>query len=220
MRVLALSWTVVLWTCLLSGCEVAYTEPATQPAPRTAAEEDFEAVWQASRQTLRSYHFELDRQDRRDGILTTGPMTGMHFFEFWRQDAARPADFAESTFQTVYRTARVTVQPVKGRPGTYHAQVEVFLRRSDRGPANVTSTSDAYSLVNPRRGPRRRGGQPGEPGADQIVELGNDRGLEAKLTAAIAAAADRLRGIAPPEKPEPAATQPAATQPAGKGAAR
>lgn len=199
MRTFITSCLVALPAGLPAGCQLAYTQPTTQPARLSAAERDFEAVWQASRQTLQGYHFELDRQDRRAGVITTAPLTGMHFFELWRKDAVRPADFGESTVQTIYRTARVTVRPIQADAQTYQARVEVSLHRSDKPAPQVTSTSDAYSLFS------LRGGRKGRPqplleataGGGPRVDLGQDRALEAKLASDIAAAADRLRGVAP-----------------------
>ena len=190
----------------LVGCQVEYTEPTARPQPLSDAERDFEAVWQAARQTLGEYHFELDRQDRRAGVLTTLPMTGMHFFELWRKDAARPADFGESTIQTLYRTAQVTVRPVRAGAKTYQAQVEVLLRRSNEPLSQITSTSQAYSLFTARGRRRKRRESLLEADwsrlrTEHITNLGNDRSLEAKLTADISAAADKLRGVKPAGKP-------------------
>jgi hypothetical protein len=177
------------------GCAVKYTEPTTQPAPLSAAEKDFDAVWQASRQTLTSYGFELDRQDRRAGVIETRAMTGMHFSEVWRKDAPRPIDVGESTVQTIYRTARVTVRPTAPEAARYKAQVEVFLERSNRPTPLVTSTSDAYGLfrVSGDAAPGRAADD-SEGEAAVTTELGSDRALEAKLTAAIAKAAEKRRG--------------------------
>jgi hypothetical protein len=198
MRNLRMLCLVALSVCCLPGCKVEYTEPVVPPRALSAAEEDFEALWQASRETLRKYHFKLDRQDRRHGIIDTEWMTGMHFFEFWRKDAARPADFGESTIQTIYRKAKVTLSPAEEDPTTYKAKVQVLLRRSDKPTGNVTSTSEALSLF--RSGRRRRprtllleSDRP-EVSEAEYVELGQDRSLEARLTADIAAAADRRRG--------------------------
>jgi len=188
---------VALSLFVLPGCPVQYTAPATQPAGLSPAGRDFEAVWQASRQTLRRYHFELDSQNRRSGTITTAPLTGMHFFEVWRKDAARPVDFGESTIQTLYRIATVTIQTVPPGSRTYQARVAVRLFRSSKPAPSVTSTSEAYALFNPRRGRRERAGLLSEGGAGGafLVPLGHDRALEAKLTADIAAAADELRGV-------------------------
>jgi len=194
MRTLLTLCLVVLSVCCPPGCKVDYTAPATQPRARTAAEKDFEAVWQASRTVLKRYRFQLDRQDRRAGVITTRPMTGMHFFELWRRDAARPVDFSESSLQTLYRTARVTVRPASAGAKTYQAQVEVLLTRSNRPKPQVTSTSEAYSLFTLAGDEKKRRQLLIDLGADhppssQLVPLGHDRALEAKLTAKIAAAA-------------------------------
>lgn len=181
----------------LSGCEVDF-EPATRPAGLTEAQANFETVWDAGRYVLRKYHFDLDRQDRREGLITTLPMTGMHFFELWRKDAPRPQDFGESTLQTIYRTAEVKVRPTSPGAGTFTAQVEVRLMRSDRPTPQITSTSDAYSLFaiagNKRKQDRLLlGEQRRRDEAADLVPLGNDRALEAKLTAEIAAAVSAAR---------------------------
>ena len=130
--------------------------------------------------------------------------SGKHFFEFWRDDAARPADFGESSFQTIYRTAQVSIRPVRADAGTYQAQVEVLVQRSDRPMPQVTSTSEAYSLFSSASDARRRRNllleRESARRKDYLADLGNDRGLEAKLTAEIAAAADKLRGGSPPAK--------------------
>lgn len=213
MRTLRITCIAAVAACGLAGCAVRYTEPLAASRQLTPAERDFEAVWQASRETLRGYRFELDREDRRAGIITTPPMTGMHFFEFWRNDAVRPTEYAESTVQTIYRTARVTVRPTQPGAETYQAAVQVLLRRSDRPHPQVTSTSEAYSLITTGSDPKKRrrmllAEDWRQAEEETFVELGNDRALEAKLTAEIAEAADRLRGVAP------ARSQPPATQPA------
>ena len=193
MRTLSILCIAMSVGCL-AGCKVDYTTPTTQPRAMSPAEKDFEAVWQASRQTLRKYHFQLDREDRRAGILTTEPLTGMHFFELWRKDAARPTDYGESTLQTIYRTAKVTVRPTAPNASTYAAQVNLLLRRSSRAAAHVTSTSEAYGLFNTRRKGRKTESLRQDERMAHCVELGHDRSLEAKLTKKIAAAARRLRG--------------------------
>lgn len=180
--------------CSSLGCAVRYTEPIAAPRQLTPAQRNFEAVWQASRTVLKRYRFQLDRQDRRAGVITTRPMTGMHFFELWRRDAARPVDFSESSLQTLYRTARVTVRPASAGAKTYQAQVEVLLTRSNRPKPQVTSTSEAYSLFTLAGDEKKRRQLLIDLGADhppssQLVPLGHDRALEAKLTAKIAAAA-------------------------------
>jgi hypothetical protein len=199
MRTLLL-WSVAVWaSALAAGCTPQYTQPTSQPQRLSAAEKDFDAVWDASRQTLQKYYFHLDREDRRAGVITTQPITGQQWFEFWRKDAVRPADVAESTLQTIYRTAQVTVRPTKPGAATYQAQVDVFMRRSDKPSPEITSTSDAVRLFSDKREKKNRP-EPllaeagGTEGMEYTTDLGHDRALEAKLTGDIAEAAAKMRG--------------------------
>jgi hypothetical protein len=200
MRTLLLGSVAVWASALAAGCTPQYTQPASQPQHLSAAEKDFDAVWEASRQTLQKYYFQLDREDRRAGVITTAPMTGKQWFEFWRQDAVRPADVAESTLQTIHRTAQVTIRPTKAGAETYQAQVDVFLRRSDKPSPEVSSTSDAIRLFSDKRDRKQHHPEPllastgGTEGIDYTADLGHDRALEAKLSGDIAAATAKARG--------------------------
>jgi len=174
-------------TCLLAamllpmGCQPKYTQPVFQPKELTARQESFQRLWQASRKVLISYHFHIGRQDPRAGVITTWPMTGKNILELWRKDAARPSDAGESTLQTIYRAATVTIRTTTDGQH-YKPVVEVRVSRSDKPAESISSTSDAYDMFTKHRKRRKLTG-PQEAG--QLVELGKDRALEAKLTADI-----------------------------------
>ena len=199
MRTLLLVSVAVGACALAAGCAPQYTQPTTQPQHLSAAEKDFDAVWEATRQTLQKYYFALDREDRRAGIITTAPMTGKHWMEFWRHDAVRPADEAESTLQTIYRTAQVTIRPTKPGATTYEAQVDVLLRRSDRPSPQVTSASEALRLFSEKH-EKKNSPEPllamsgGTETMEYTTDLSHDRALEARLSGEIATAVAKLRG--------------------------
>ena len=182
-----------------AGC-AKHTLPVAPQEQLTDAQRNFEALWLASREVLQRYDFPLDRQDRRDGVITTLPLTGKQFFEFWRHDAVGQADEAESTIQTLYKRATVRIRPASPKAGTYRAEVVVRVYRSDRPQPQVTSTSEAYSLFR----------LPGDDGArnmlldkgrdefgretdesEWIVPLGRDRNLEAIMAMKIDSAAEK-----------------------------
>jgi hypothetical protein len=128
-----------------SGC-TPYNKSVAPPAEQTVAERNFDAIWNASRQVLRDYRFEIASQSRRDGTIITAPLVGKQALEFWRKDAVTPAELAEDTFQTVYKTATVTIRPSEEDPEQYVASVAVEASRSDKPAMTVTSTSEAYGL--------------------------------------------------------------------------
>ena len=203
MRTHAIVWLLAAGS-LASGC--AYTTPIVPVAKMTPAQRNFEAVWQASRDVLRRYDFTLDRQDRRAGVITTLPITGKHWFEFWRKDAASSFSKAEGSLQTIYRAARVRILPAAKGQRTYHPVVEVIAFRSDQKHLQVTSTSEAYSLFIIPGDEKERSGfllnygqekdeedEAGKSGKKKeyrdVTPLGRDRDLEAKITADIRAQA-------------------------------
>ena len=73
------------------------------------ASEEADRLWEAAQETLRRHRFQLDRVDRREGVITTLPVTSQHIFEFWRHDVATWSDLCESTLNPIRRSAEVTL---------------------------------------------------------------------------------------------------------------
>jgi hypothetical protein len=134
-----------LLACLCAGC-VNFDKPVAPEVALAPAERNFEAVWNASLAVLRDYRFTVAVQDRREGMITTSPLVGKQWFEFWRKDAATPADAMESSIQTIYKSVTVTIRPEANEPDRYVAAVKVDLARSDKPAMVVTDTSEAYGL--------------------------------------------------------------------------
>lgn len=179
--------TAVLIVAFCVGlCSCAkHTQPIV-PAPQMSAEEArFETAWTSVQDVLRRYNFELNRVDRRDGVITTEPLVGRQWFEFWRKDAATRYDCLESSLQTIYRQATVCVDRA-GQPS-----VEVRTYRSDRQAPQITNTSEAYGLFAISGEGRSRAkllpnyGRDEDPQA-RMVALGRDADLEGRLSADIA----------------------------------
>lgn len=205
---------LVVLAAMLAGCAPSYTEPVVAPPQLTGERQAFEDVWQATLTTLRTYHFELDRQDRRAGTITTAPLLGKHITEFWRKDAATRSDAWESTVQTIYRIARVEIRPTAPKAGTFAPEVHVATYRSNRKRQRVGSAND---ILYGRRRVGRAGYVEGRPEAHEsgapsdtaesvtagipphFAPLGRDEKLEAKIRTAIVAKA----GSPPPPEPQP-----------------
>jgi len=173
------------------GC-AGHTTPTGPPRQLTAKQQRFDAVWQASRDVLKKYYFQIDREDRRAGVIVTRPMTGKYFGEFWRRDAATDADLAESTVQTIYRQAKVTLKPVGPDAADYQVVVEVRTSRSDKPHAQITNVADAFDMFklpgsSNRRQPLLDSGQ-----GNDVIDLGRDKDLEQKIAADIRSAAGRV----------------------------
>lgn len=179
----------------LTGCQ---QQLPVSPAA-SMAERNFNAVWDASVEVLRSYRFTLDRMDKRAGVITTLPLTSAQWFELWRHDAVTPTDVAESSLHTIYRQVTVTIRrrdgattaPAAGSAAApeYVANVEIQVARSDRPNPPVTSTADAYEMF---LRPMRRTEKEGERAAARPLDrLGRDPALEKILLDKINLAASR-----------------------------
>lgn len=191
------STLLAMIAAMASCCGCAQNTERVVPPPRlTTAQQNFEALWQGSLNVLEDYYFALQRTDRREGVILTEPLTGKHWFEFWRKDSASAFDTAESTLQTIYRQVRVTIRPTAPGAATYQASVEVLVSRLDRDLPEITSTSEAYGhfLLPGYEFERNRHNKSAiiesklmaehlQP--KNLVQLGRDAKLEAKLSADI-----------------------------------
>jgi len=185
MRTATRIFPAILLASLLAGCP-GYTKPVPRGRELTAAEKDFEAIWQASTGVLRKYRFTLATQDRRAGLIATYPMTSKYLTEFWRREATTARDSFEGSLHTIYRTAGVEIVPAGDK---FRAYVQVDVSRSNRREPMVTSTSQAYELFSMTAREKltvEYGEDTGE--APILVQLGRDRGLEEAIAAKISAA--------------------------------
>jgi hypothetical protein len=191
---------LLLGVLAAGGC-ASYTAPVVAETPLTGEARRFEALWRASQDVLREkYDFELDRLDRRAGVVTTRPLTGPQLAEGWRKDAVGLDARLESTVQTIYRVASVRI--VADGTGRDDPQVTVDIWRSDRPAPQITSVSQAYGmfLLSGDEGIRDRRRMlldvPVEE-AEGRVPLGHDDRLAEQLRADILAAAEGYQASLP-----------------------
>lgn len=113
-----LTWACSLLaaTCIAgtAGCQ-APPQPLGPTVERVSLgqPEDRDQLWTAVCDALRGQSFQLDRQDKVNGVITTFPETTAQGFELWRPQP-RPAYYWwEANMQTIARQA--TVQLLPGR---------------------------------------------------------------------------------------------------------
>lgn len=206
MRTTLIACTAWMILCQVSGC-AHYTQPPAA-AQFTPAQKNFESLWVASLRTLRTYHFTVDRADRRAGVIETSPMLGQQWVEFWRKDAVTAYDLLENSLQGVTRKATVRIlsegQSPATRPATasaasgpadtgrYRLVVEVTVLRGSE-EISITRTIDGYDMfILPGREEQahrhmlERGLIPQEPGEEPPAPEGRmiakDSSLANRLT--------------------------------------
>lgn len=183
--------TAVLLAFSLCSCGT-YSKPLGTQPELAPAERNFEVTWRASQDVLTKYRFELDRLDRREGVIVTELMVGRQFFELWRHDCVTMRDKAESSLQTIYKRAIVTIRPTSPGASTWKATVVVEVDRSDRPTLQLTTTSDAYDMFVLPGGGEERSKYLLDYGKDEMgkekggmVELDQDKDFAAKIEADI-----------------------------------
>ena len=164
----------------LSGCRRA--EPPvelTRQDLEFASKEEYDSFFDGCVDTLRRYGFDLDRVDRRDGIITTFPQTSEHFFEFWRRDVDTSYDWLEASLVPVRRKVEVKLEQTANRlAGTL--VVNVHRERLSTPDRQYNSSGAAFLVFS--QGLPATTGKPVVPSRDEYwVADSGDGAMEARL---------------------------------------
>lgn len=160
--------SILLAAAFLTGCaarraDVTANHDATAEAPPPAIRSaDFETLWAACESAVQAKLFELDRQDRRLGVLTTKPMVSAQWFEIWRPELKSCYDIAESSLATMRRTVRFEFE--KLGENEFVVRPTVLVERYSQAERRVTSSA-LYRSVHGRPNVR------GTPESDRGVYL-------------------------------------------------
>jgi hypothetical protein len=104
------------WGVWLLVCGCATFSPSSPPVanPIVIRASDGELVWERTVDVVHQYLFEIERENRLDGIIETKYQTGASLLEPWHPDSVGKANRLESTLQSIRRKAFVSVTPVDG----------------------------------------------------------------------------------------------------------
>ncbi len=120
-----------------------------QPAVARIPSADFYKLWDACRIEAHNRMFLIDRQDFRDGLLTTQPMISKQAGEFWRTDVVTVHGITASTLATTRRTVRFQV--TKDQSGGYIAEPKVLVERFVSSERRLTAIDEYHTAFT---GPR------------------------------------------------------------------
>jgi len=146
----------------------------------------FEQVWNACLASLEDHSFEVDRRDRRFGLIVSEPVVGKQFFEFWRKDTANSNHLLNSSLHTIRRV--VTIRIAKQGPTEFQVDVEAQAQRISVPGTQLNSTAEAFELMrsqgvpaSPRRSDYLR------PRGDRTwIDIGREQALEQAIMRDIA----------------------------------
>jgi hypothetical protein len=146
----------------------------------------YDNVWQQAMALLTNTGFALDRQDYRDGVLTTKPLPSSQVLEFWKPQQVNFNDAMENTINNQRRTVRLTISKVPGKPDFYEIGLQVLVERKSNptevigGPLFVEGSGFGRNAITLQSDYAQPHGPPAT-----WVPIGHDPDLERKLIDAL-----------------------------------
>lgn len=138
--------SAIIGLCLLAGCgqpKVAYLNNLELFAPA-------EKAWQASIDELKGRGFQLDRLDRREGLIETMPKMSREWYELGGGDVVTGRDLAESSLNTLRR--QVAIEVIPGPTDSTRLVCRVRVDRQETIESPVRGNIPARNLNRPPSG--------------------------------------------------------------------
>jgi hypothetical protein len=158
-----------------------------KPSAASLYDDDYDRLWNACAETAKSEFFSLDRQDYRDGLLTTRPLVSKQLWEFWRSDAGDSYYALQNSIQTIRRSIEFDFDR-QAAGGT--VSPKVLIERFAQPNRRITSTGDYRQFFSPvNTGPPATPDPYGDANEGYWYSIGRDYAMEAELVEAIS---DRL----------------------------
>jgi len=129
---------LMLLATFFGGCA---SKPA--PATYTVSAGTYSEAFEAAKQTLRDYAFELDRVDARDGVITTAPRASSGAATPWVPHTDTLGGAMEGAIQFERRIARIEFRPAES--------VQVSDLRFYEGEMTAEVIVDVQRLYRPLR---------------------------------------------------------------------
>jgi hypothetical protein len=117
-----------------------------KPADQHARARDFDKLWSACKGELYVRLFPLDREQYREGLISSESVVSRQYFEPWRNDTVTLSDLAESSLSTIRRTVHIEVS--RQPDGSFVASPKVLVERwafSERRLTSITQYHEAFS---------------------------------------------------------------------------
>lgn len=117
-----------------------------KPAVADISDADFYRLWNACRAEAHDRFFLIDRENYREGLLTTQPLISKQAIEFWRRDVVTPSDIANSTLATYRRTVRFEL--TRQADGTFTAHPKVLVERFASAERRLTAIYEYHTAFS------------------------------------------------------------------------
>jgi len=144
----SMNFIIVCLAMLAAGC--ARHSSALPPGPLCVAGIEKTQAMQLAEKTLSRMHFDIRKSDPELGLITTRPLRGGQFFEFWRKDNAGTLNYAESNLHTLRRAVELKISPRQEQSGV-GSECPTTVERLSLSERPVTSAARAYEMFSASR---------------------------------------------------------------------
>lgn len=172
-----------LGLAVLVGCAIMPKQAATTGGPVFVRANDGDFVWERTVDVVHTYLFEIERENRLDGVIETRYKTGASLLEPWHPDSVGGANRLESTLQSIRRKAFVSITTVNGG---FMVNVEAIKELEDVPRAANSSGAATFLDNNPLQ--RDLNVVVGQATPSGWIPRGRDGDLERAMLGSIAAA--------------------------------
>ena len=175
--------------CLLTaGCHLFLVRPpSASPQPLFVTSTNSEFVWERIVDVLHDYPFEIERENKLNGVIETKYRIGSTLLEPWFRDSYGLRNRLESSIQTVRRKVFVTMTPVEGGyVVTVRAEKEI-----ENFPISAANTTGGATFQENQPLQRDLNAVLGPETAQEWVRRGRDTVLEQDLTSRLRAVFSR-----------------------------
>jgi hypothetical protein len=151
-----------------------------QPAITGIESKDFDLLWKTCRMVMHDRFFVIDREDFREGLMTSLPLVSKQYWEFWRRDTVTVSDIADNSMATIRRTIYFDFS--QNPDGSYVAEPKVLVERFATVERRLTAITEYHTAFS---GPRPFGSAENDQGlsypTDYWYATGRDTPLERDL---------------------------------------
>jgi hypothetical protein len=150
-----------------TGCSSSNGRPSTQPAtaidyhegqsnfwfakPAVAsvACSSYDALWNNASLVALADGFAIDREEYRNGLLTTKPLVSAQIFEPWKRDVGDLHEVVQSTISTVRRTIHFDLRRLPD--GSFSASPKVLIEHHSLAERRITSVTEYLTVFQADR---------------------------------------------------------------------
>ena len=132
-----------------------------------------------AQEVLAEMHFTIEKADTEFGVLSTTPLAGAQFFEFWRSDNVGSFNTAEANLHTIRRTVRLNLSQ---QDGQLCIECDVKTQRLNLPERHLGSGTRAYEMFSESKSSKQILKLSSEQRKGMVwVDLGRDSRLETEI---------------------------------------